>query len=136
MPPTDPCDPRVRAAFDAFAPPKRTRLLAMRDLILQTAAEIREVGPIEETLRWGEPSYLTTESKSGTMLRVGGKAPDQVAVFVHCQTDLIARLQARFGDRITTEGSRAVVFSVEEGPDEEVVRELAALALTYKLRRR
>jgi hypothetical protein len=62
----------------------------LRELIFDVAASTDGVGEIEETLRWGEPAYLTSQSKSGTTIRIGWKSsrPAEYAVFFHCQTDL------------------------------------------------
>jgi hypothetical protein len=38
--------------------------MRLRQLILDTAARL-DVGPLEETLRWGEPAYVTT-TRSGS----------------------------------------------------------------------
>ena len=61
----------VQQAFHEFPPEIRTKLLALRKLILDTAASIEGVGPIEETLKWGQPAYLTSQSKSGSTIRLG-----------------------------------------------------------------
>ena len=66
-------------------------MLALRRLILDTAKTTKGVGPIEETLKWGQPSYLTPETKSGSTVRIDQvKAePGQYAVYFHCQTNLV-----------------------------------------------
>lgn len=38
-----------------------------------TAASFEEIGEIEETLKWVEPSYLTPKSKRGSTIRVAWK---------------------------------------------------------------
>ena len=53
----------VARAFEGYPPNIRRRLLARRALILKTAASTDGVGELEETLKWGEPAYLTAESK-------------------------------------------------------------------------
>ena len=35
----------------------------LRQLIFETAAATEVVGELEETLKWGEPSYLTPKTK-------------------------------------------------------------------------
>ena len=79
----------VDAVFGAYPGQVRAKLLALRKLIFDTAKTTSGVGALEETLKWGQPSYLTTESKSGSTIRI-----DQVkaeaggyAVYFHCQTD-------------------------------------------------
>ena len=37
----------------------RKKLLHLRQIILDTASETEGVNELEETLKWGEPSYLT-----------------------------------------------------------------------------
>ncbi|TKW79649.1 MAG: DUF1801 domain-containing protein, partial [Bradyrhizobium icense] len=81
----------VDAAFDACPKPIKVKLLALRRLILDTAKATKGVGRIEEALKWGQPSYLTPETGSGSTIRIDRvkKADNQVAVFFHCQTDLV-----------------------------------------------
>ncbi|HEY3790370.1 MAG TPA: hypothetical protein VGM09_00960 [Bradyrhizobium sp.] len=63
-------DPAVEAAFAAYPKPLKPKLLALRRLILDTASATRGVGALEETLKWGQPSYLTPETKSGSTIRI------------------------------------------------------------------
>ena len=44
--------------------------MGLRQLIFATAAETDGVGKIEERLKWGQPSYLTESSGSGTTIRI------------------------------------------------------------------
>ena len=53
-------NPAVAAKFQSYPLSMRTKLMALRELILETAADTAEVGEIEETLKWGEPAYLTS----------------------------------------------------------------------------
>jgi hypothetical protein len=67
-------DPAVDGVFDAYPKPVKAKLLALRRLILDTAKATQGVGELEETLKWGQPSYLTTESKSGSTNYSGNRA--------------------------------------------------------------
>ena len=60
----------VASLFKAYPPAVRTRLMALRDLVLDTAARTTGVGRLTETLKWGQPSYLTEETRSGTTVRI------------------------------------------------------------------
>jgi hypothetical protein len=84
-------DERVAAIFDAYPKATRTKLLALRRLIFDTAAKTDGVGELEETLRWGQPSYLTSETKSGSTIRIDGIKGDRTryAVYFICHTNLI-----------------------------------------------
>ena len=57
-------DSEVAFVFEAYPKEVQLKLLAIRQLIFDTAAETDGVGSLEETLKWGQPSYLTSESKS------------------------------------------------------------------------
>jgi hypothetical protein len=61
----------VAAAFSIFPAGVRARLLEVRELIFETAADIKGVGPLTETLKWGEPAYLTQATGSGSTIRLG-----------------------------------------------------------------
>ncbi|MEH2493651.1 hypothetical protein V1294_000130 [Bradyrhizobium sp. AZCC 1678] len=57
-------EPAVDAIFSAYPNPVKSKLLALRRLIFDTADTTEGVGALEETLKWGQPSYLTTESRA------------------------------------------------------------------------
>ena len=82
----------VQAVFDSYPADIRKCLMELRNLLLETAADTEGVGPLEETLKWGEPSYLTSRSRSGSTIRMAWKAktPDEYALYFNCQTSLIA----------------------------------------------
>src|SRR5690348_13499501 len=60
----------VDAVFAAYPPALRKKLKSLRRLILETAKKTAGVGPLEETLKWGQPSYLPVRSGSGTTVRI------------------------------------------------------------------
>ncbi len=129
--------PDVAAVYADFPAAPRRALLALREVILRTAAALPEVGELTETLKWGEPSYLPKANRVGTTVRIAWKekTPDQVAMFVHCQTNLIDTFRTRFPE-LRYEGNRAVVFDVVGPLPEEVVAECVEMALTYHLAKR
>lgn len=133
-----PPDGPVAEAFKAFPPPARNRLLALRRLIFETAAERPEVGPLTETLKWGEPAYLTEVSRTGSTIRLGwkAKAPERYAVYFNCQTDLVDRFRSQFGDALRFEGNRAIVLELAEPPPMELLALCVGAALTYHRDRR
>jgi hypothetical protein len=128
-----PTDPAVAEAFAAFPPAIRRKAMALRRLILETAAASDAVGPIMETLKWGQPAYLTSASKSGTTIRIGWKksAPRRYALHVHCQTNLIDTFRALFPDEFEFEGNRAIVFEESDEVATDALAICIAAALTY-----
>lgn len=134
-------DPQVAAAFDAHPKRVRARLMRLRQLIFDTATAAEGVGALQETLKWGQPSYLTPQTKSGTTVRLDAAkdGSGRSALYFHCQTHLVERFRARYGDVLKFEGNRAIVFAPEDDIPVEAVRHCVAMALTYhrdKKRRR
>src|SRR5262245_40711930 len=71
----------VQSVFKAYPPALRAKLMALREILFDTAAMTEGVGPLTETLKWGQPSYLTEETGSGTTVRIDRlKAADGYAV--------------------------------------------------------
>lgn len=128
-------DTRVAATFARYPAAARARVLALRDLIFATAERIDGVGAIEETLKWGEPAYLTSETKSGTTVRLAYKdaEPDRYRLLVHCQTSLIDTFRTLHPE-LEYEGDRAIVFAVDEEPPIDAVAHCIEMALTYHRR--
>ena len=123
----------VLQAFLAFPPNIRPKLMALRDLIIATAALTKGVGAIEETLKWGEPAYLTSESKSGSTIRIGWKStsPAQYAIYFICHTNLIAQFRAMFPTELQFEGDRAIIFDETDAIPLDALSTCIAMALTY-----
>jgi hypothetical protein len=128
--------PAVAATFKGYPPKIRARLLNLRALIFEVAAETSGVGAIEETLKWGEPAYLTTETKSGSTIRIAWKntQPNQYSMYFICTTNLVETFRSLFPREFEYEGNRAINFSAEEAIPEDSVRFCIAAALTYRLR--
>lgn len=144
----------VRKKFESYPTKIRTKLEYLRSLILEVAHNTEQVGDIEETLKWGEPAYITlpisiisskeAASQSiktkkakapGTTIRIDWKpkTPNQYALYVNCKTTLIDTYNSLFPGTFTFEGSRALVFELDQALPEEELRICIQMALTYHL---
>jgi hypothetical protein len=123
----------VAAAFTAFAEGPRERLMAVRRLIFQVAGASEGVGPLTETLKWGEPAYLTQASKTGSTIRLGVKRGKggRCAVYFNCKTSLVGTFRTLFGDDLDFEGDRAVLFDADGPVPEAPLAVCLGMALTY-----
>ncbi len=126
-------NPEVEAVFKAYDDDVREKLVDLRKLIFEVAATTPGVGTLEETLKWGQPSYLTPETRSGSTIRIDRvkSAPDKYAMYFHCQTSLVETFRQLYPDDLAFAGNRAVMFDVNQGIAEEPLRHCVALALTY-----
>jgi hypothetical protein len=115
-PPGDFRDPAVDAVFGAYPKPLKAKLLALRRLILETARTTRGVGALQETLKWGQPSYLTPQSNSGSTIRIDQvkSAAGRYAVYFHCQTNLVETFRELYPTQLRFEGNRSIVLDVKD----------------------
>ena len=131
-------DEGVKAVFAAYPAPVRAPLLALRDLIFETAAETKSVGSLEECLKWNQPAYLTVEPRSGSTIRIDavkGK-PGAYAAYFHCQTNLVETFRQLYPGEFKFEGNRALVFNAKDALPRGALKHCVLLALTYHLRGR
>jgi hypothetical protein len=133
-----PTPPKVAAAFDALPPTARERLAELRALIFETAAATPGVGPVTETLKWGEPAYLTEATLSGSTIRLGvtKSDPPRCAVYLNCKTTLVGEYRAAFSDVFAFEGNRAVLLDPAQQLPRQALAQAIGMALTYHRRKR
>lgn len=131
-------DKKVASVFDDYPKPLRKKLDRMRDMIFEVAIETEGVGPLEETLKWGSPSYLTSETQSGTTVRIDRISwqKEKYGIFVHCQSGVMEQFRAAFGNEFNYDGKRGIVLDTKDELPEEAVRHFIWLALTYHLRKK
>ncbi|WP_233349586.1 DUF1801 domain-containing protein [Henriciella mobilis] len=124
----------VKAVYDGYPKPARIQLLKLRDLVFETAETLPETGPITETLKWGEPSYL---NKAGTTIRLAwsDKRPDVVGLFVNCQTSLLDDWREHYSETLDLIGNREIRLPLGAPLPLEPLRHCIAMALTYKSRK-
>jgi hypothetical protein len=128
----------VAAAFSAFPERIRARLLEARDLIFEIAAGIEGVGPLTETLKWGEPAYLTEATGSGSTIRLGWfrSSERECAVLFNCRTTLVDDFRSHFPGVFAYEKNRAILLDACEPLARTPLSTCLGMALTYHRRRR
>ncbi|MCG9680821.1 DUF1801 domain-containing protein [Vibrio sp. Isolate24] len=123
----------VKDRFDEYPENARVRLAELRNLVFQIASEL-ELGEVEETLKWGEPSYSV---KTGSPLRMDWKlkSPNNYYLFFNCQTKLVDTFRELYGEELVFQGNRAIVLSLSEPIPERVIKSCLESALTYQQRK-
>lgn len=124
--------PEIENAFAEFESGPRASLTAMRQLIFEVGAELDEVSSIEESLKWGQPSYAP-KPKTGTPIRLGVTKDGTPTLFVHCQTTLVSDLEANNPHDLRTIDNRAVVLPGGAVADNGGLRGFVKAALKYHL---
>ncbi|GKS09151.1 hypothetical protein YDYSY3_01510 [Paenibacillus chitinolyticus] len=125
---------KVAAVFEHYPINIQKKLFFLRQLILDTASETDGVDSVEETLKWGEPSYVT---KTGSTIRMGWKKsnPSQYALYFNCKTRLVEAFREIYSDKFIFEGNRAIVFNEEDDILIDELKQCISLSLTYHTRK-
>jgi hypothetical protein len=123
--------------YNTYPKEIREKLLGIRQLIFDVASSNPKIGELEETIKWGEPSYLT-KSKSGSTIRLGWKpsVPDQYSIYFNCNTTLVDSFKEMFGKKFNYEGNRSIWFHIEDRVPSKELSICISLALTYHLNKK
>ena len=129
---------QVKQAFSCYPNEIKNKLLFIRELIFEVASGTIGVGSLEETLKWGEPSYLTTQTKSGSTIRIDWKknTPDKYYVYFNCKTTLIESFKNLYEDIFSYNGNRSLVFDKDQKLPIKELSNCITMALTYHLNKR
>ena len=131
-------NPEVASVFDSYPKKIREKLMFLRQLIFETAAATEEVGELEETLKWGEPSYLTPKTKSGSTVRIDWKKSNegQYAMYFKCTANLVATFRERYPKKFRYGGDRSIIFNLNDEIPVKELKNCISLALTYHLNKK
>jgi hypothetical protein len=123
-------DQVVADVFEAYPPAIRKKLLSLRKLIYEVAAQDKNIDDLEECLKWGEPAYL---AKGGSAVRINWKAssPDKLFVYFNCKTKLVETFKELYGDSFCYQGNRALEFNINDEIPLAPLKHCIALSLNY-----
>ena len=127
--------PAVKHVYDRYPSRIQSCILSVREWVFDCAQRDPRVGQLEETLKWGEPSYLTPVSHSGSTLRLAWhpKYPNQYGLYVNCRTRLIDIFKETQGDLFRYEGNRAILFDIDDTLPQADLCDCITMILTYHL---
>lgn len=125
-------NPAIKPKFQSYPKNIKPKINYLRKLIIETAKEIDTIDEIEETLKWGEPSYLV---KKGSTIRLDWKekSPDQYAIYFKCTSKLVNTFKEVYGDTFKYETTRAILFGLDDEVPEEALKDCISMALRYHL---
>ena len=126
-------DKAIKTHFDGYPDDVRVRLEELRSLIFELSSGL-DLGEIEESLKWGEPSYSV---KTGSPIRIDWKlkSPNNYYLFFNCQTKLIDTFRELHDGTLAFQGNRAIVLNLTEPLPKAPIKQCLELALTYQQRK-
>lgn len=90
------------AMFDLF--------MEIRTWIYELSVADEKIGEIEECLKWGEPSFLTPKTKSGSTIRMAKVNDSEFALYFNCKTSIAKEISIEFPE-FNCDGKRALYLS-------------------------
>jgi hypothetical protein len=123
-------DLNVKRKFETYPENISILLYQIRELIFGVAKQ-DGISDILETLKWGEPSYI---SNIGSTVRFDWKvkSPDQYCIYFNCKTSLIETFKEVYGDTFTYEGNRAIVLKIDQDVPLTELAHCISMSLRYK----
>lgn len=116
--------------FKDYPPHIRPKMQNLRSIIRDCAEELENITQMEETLKWGEPSYLVDK---GSTIRIDWKekTPNQYAMYFKCTSKLVPTFRKLYKDIFTFEENRAITFKMKEKIPEKELKQCIKTALRY-----
>ncbi len=127
-------NPKVATVFSRYPKYVKKQMRHLRQLVLETASKIDGLETLEESLKWGEPSYI---AKHGSTIRMDWKEtnPEQYALYFQCTSRLVSTYKIIYKDKFQFEDNRAIVFKLNDEIPELELKHCLLLALTYHKRK-
>ncbi|MGL4489020.1 MAG: DUF1801 domain-containing protein [Rhizobiaceae bacterium] len=117
--------------LEGFDSAYQAQLAPLRRLILDVAVQTSGVGALEESLKWGEPSYAPARKGIGSSVRLAPRKDGKVSMHFICHTGLVSRFRELYPEKLTFEGNRTIVLDPQSPAPQQELRHCIALALTY-----
>lgn len=128
----------VLSVFNSYSQSVRDKLMIIRQMIVEIANSTDRIGELEETLRWNEPSYITSTTKSGSTIRIAQieSQSDQYAIYFICTTNLVEEFKERYPHKFKYGGNRSLIFNIHDEIPKVELKNCLTLALTYHLNKK
>ena len=123
-------DLSVRQKFETYPEDISVLLRNIRALIFSVAKQ-DGITDIAETLKWGEPSYI---SKIGSTIRFDWKPkyPQQYCLYFNCKTSLVETFKELYGDTFNYQSNRAIAFQLSDKLPIAELKHCISLSLRYR----
>ena len=120
----------INSVLSGYPDAQRTRLEQLRDLVHITADNIEEITELEESLKWGQPSFTAKPKGLGSSVRID-KRGEGVSVYFICNTGLVDQFREIYPGKFNYIGNREIHFAQDDHVNEDELSHCIAMALTY-----
>ncbi|EMY62785.1 hypothetical protein [Leptospira terpstrae] len=99
--------------YSNLTPIMLDKVMEIRGWIYELAQSDERIGEIEECLKWGQPSFLTPKTKSGSTIRIGKVDDLEFALYFNCKTTIAEEIAHEYPEW-NCDGKRALYFKVNQ----------------------
>ena len=107
----------------------------LKHLIASVAADNPRIGPLEESLKWGQPSFTPKKRNVGSSVRIQENDDGSHSLMFICHTNLVGQFRELYGDQLDFDGNRAIHLR-EDDLESDALKHCISMALTYMLDKR
>lgn len=113
-----------------------TEFEAIKSLIFEASAQRPEIGPLEESVKWGQTSFAPKKAGIGSSVRIEARQDGSHALMFICTTGLVEHFVEMYGPALPVEGKRAILMPHNNWPQRDMLKHCIQMALTHKLAKR
>ncbi|WP_208721788.1 hypothetical protein [Leptospira mtsangambouensis] len=103
----------ITSYYFNLTPAMLEKFMEIRNWIYELSHADEKIGEIAECLKWGEPSFLTPKTKSGSTIRMAKVNELEFALYFNCKTTIAKEIAIEFPEW-NCDGKRALYFSVSQ----------------------
>ena len=109
---------------------------ALKTLILAAAQSAPEIGPLEESTKWGQPSFAPLKRNIGSSVRIELRDNGDAALMFICTSGLVDEFRELYEEQLTFEGKRAIILPDGRIDERNALTHCIQRALNHKLRQK
>ena len=130
-------NPALKTLITNWSPAAQDTLAQCRAIFERVSGD-SGIGPLDESLKWGQPAWRPKKPRTGSTVRLAWNAeePTRLAVFVDCKTDLAARVGDLYPEFIENDRRRRMAIDLSAPFPEQAMSHMAAMTFTYHLNKR
>lgn len=125
----------INTVLPAYPKAQRTKLQQLRKLVHATAKNIADITALEESLKWGQPSFNAKPKGIGSSVRLD-KRDEGVSMYFICTTGLVEQFRDIYPDKFNYIGNREIHFALDDDLHEDALSHCISMALTYHAKKK
>lgn len=120
----------INTVLSAYPEAQRAKLQQLYKLVHDTAENISDISGLEESLKWGQPSFTAKPKGLGSSVRIDSRE-NGVSMYFICTTGLVEQFRDIYPDTFNYIGNREIHFALDDDLHEDELSHCIAMALMY-----